>query len=74
MLLPNLGGTILYLLFKNLKDHCLTNLPEPDPPPSSAILLRSCRAEANGGQGAEHPPGDHLWENFALLSEFLRFK
>ena len=29
------------------------------------------RAEANGGLGAEHPPGDHLSENVALLSEFL---
>ena len=30
------------------------------------------RAEANGGGwGAEHPPADHLSENFAFLSEFL---
>ena len=27
------------------------------------------RAEANGGLGVEGPPGDHLSENFALLSK-----
>ena len=39
-----------------------------------AMLIFSSisRAEANGGTGvAERPPGDHLSENFALLSEIL---
>ena len=36
--------------------------------PSSRI---TSRAEANGGLGADCPQGDHLSENFALLSEIL---
>ena len=36
-----------------------------------SCMFHHSRAEANGGPGAERPPGDHLSENVALLSEFL---
>ena len=36
-----------------------------------SVLGPGPRAEANGGPGVERPPGDHLSENFPLLSEIL---
>ena len=62
-LLPILEKTILCLLFKNLRDHCLTDLPDwPDPPPPPHqfyyIFVGISRTNflKSGGSGPPIPP------------------
>ena len=57
--LPILEKTILYLLFKNLKDHFLTDRPEPPPPPLNQfyyIFVRISKTNFLKSGGVRTPP------------------